>query len=250
MIDAHAHLLNLNYADIISRMNQDGLSYIINIGTSLQDSIAGQKLAQQHTNIYCTVGIHPEYANNQTIKQIDQIRHTAKLNKVVAIGEIGLDYHYDITDELKVVQKKLFIEQIKLANELNLPVVVHCRDAAEDCLQILKDNLHLLKYGFCMHCYSEGSAYAKKFESLGAYFSYTGNITYKKAETDYIKELPLDKIMVETDAPYLSPVPLRGTVNEPKNVILTAQKLASILEMPIEKVEKLLESNTKKFFNF
>ena len=250
MIDAHAHLLSdkLNAQQIIDNMHADGLEYIINVGTSLQDSKTGITLAQNNKNVYTTVGIHPEYADSVSQQDLDAIQNLVAQPKVVAIGEIGLDYHYGASEQQKEKQKWVFVEQIKLAHKCGLPIVIHCRDAVEDILEILKTHKQYLTHGFCMHCYSEGAKYAQEFINLGAYISFTGNITYKKTDRSYLDKLPIDKIMVETDCPYLSPEPLRGKINEPKNVVHTAQKIADCLQMDLKIFLQHISNNTKTFF--
>lgn len=250
MIDAHAHLLSdeLNANQIIHNMAADGLEYIINVGTCLQDSAEGINLAQNNKNVYTTVGIHPEYADSVIKQDLVTIQILAQQPKVVAIGEIGLDYHYNASEQQKEKQKWVFVEQIILAHKLNLPIVIHCRDAVEDILEILKTHKHYLTHGFCMHCYSEGAKYAQEFIDLGGYLSFTGNITYKKTDRSYLDKLPIDKIMVETDCPYLSPEPLRGKINEPKNVVHTAQKIADCLQIDLKTFLQHTTSNTKTFF--
>lgn len=251
MIDAHAHLLSeeLSADEIISNMSSDNLSYIINIGTNVIDSIDGEELATKNDKIYATVGIHPEYVYNVDELDLQTIDILAKKDKVVAIGEIGLDYHYGADEQEKRAQKQLFLSQIKIAHNNKLPFVIHCRDAVDDVLQILKDNQRFLKYGFCMHCYSEGAKYIQDFLNLGAYISFTGNITYKKSDRSFLKDIPVDKIMVETDCPYLAPEPVRGRVNQPKYVVHTAQKIADCLQMNLNDFLKIVDQNTKNFYN-
>lgn len=250
MIDAHAHLLNEKYDGkaVIGEMNNDRLDYIVNIGTDVADSLAGTELAANNAKVFATVGIHPEYADNITEADLKIIDELASKPKVVAIGEIGLDYHYGATAEQKQKQKWLFLRQIEIAHKHGLPIVIHCRDAADDVLEILKANKHLLGGGVVMHCYSEGAAYMRSFQALGCYFSFTGNITFKKVDRSYLKDIDRSKIMVETDSPWLAPEPLRGTTNYPKNVWLTAQKIADELEMPLEKFDKLVTENIKRFY--
>lgn len=250
MIDAHAHLIDskIDAENIISNMASDKLDIIINIGTCVKDSKKGVKLAGENKNIYTTVGIHPEYASTVTEQKLETIDNIASREKVVAVGEIGLDYHYEITPEIVEKQKQVFIEQIKIAHKHGLPIVIHCRDAVEDVIKILQDNKQFLTNGFCMHCYSEGSKYYKIFKEMGSYFSFTGNITYKKTDRSYLKDLDKNKIMVETDCPYLSPEPLRGTINQPKNVWITAQKVADELEMSLEEFNNLVTKNIKTFY--
>ena len=251
MIDAHAHLLSekLNASQIINNMNNDGLEYIINVGTSVADSQQGIILAQNNAKVYTTVGIHPEYADLVTQQDLDELQNLATQQKVVAIGEIGLDYHYGANDQQRQKQQRVFIAQIKIAGKCGLPIVIHCRDAVEDVLAILKENKQYITNGFCMHCYSEGAQYAQEFINLGAYLSFTGNITYKKTDRSYLPSLPLNKIMIETDCPYLSPETVRGTVNQPKNVVFTAQKIADCLQIRLSDFLSIATQNTKTFFN-
>jgi len=251
MIDAHAHLLNEKYDGnaVISSMQDDKLDCIVNIGTDVADSAAGAELAKRNKNVFSTAGIHPEYADKTTDADLKIIDELASRPKVVAIGEIGLDYHYGADEMQKQKQKWLFAKQIKIASKHGLPIVIHCRDAADDVLEILRENKHLLGGGVVMHCYSEGARYVKDFAELGCYFSFTGNITFKKVDRSFLKDIAKNKIMVETDAPWLSPEPLRGTINYPKNVWLTAQKIADELCMPLDEFDKIATSNTKKFYN-
>ena len=250
MIDAHAHLLDDRFSgeEIANNMEQDKLDRIVTIGTSVFTSQNSVSFAQKHHNIFATVGIHPEYVNEIDQRDIEQIKILAKQPKVVAIGEIGLDYHYGADEQEKQKQKELFVDQIKIASENNLPIVIHCRDAADDILQILSENKALLHAGVVMHCYSEGAEYVQRFKDLGCYFSFTGNITFKKVDRSFLKDIPLDKIMVETDCPWLAPEPVRGSINYPKNVWLVAQKIADTLEMPIEEFDKIVTKNTKRFY--
>lgn len=251
MIDAHAHLLSeeLDASGIIENMFDNGLEYIINIGTNAIDSKEGIALACNNQFVYTTVGLHPEYVNNVSNLDLQLIDNLANEDKVVAIGEIGLDYHYGASQQEKLLQKKLFLDQIKIAYKHKLPFVVHCRDAVDDVLEILNNNINLLKYGFCMHCYSEGAKYINQFLNLGAYISFTGNITYKKSDRSFLKDIPLNKIMIETDCPYLAPEPFRGKINQPKLVIFTAQKIADCLEMDLKSFLKITSQNSRDFFN-
>lgn len=251
MIDAHAHLTDklLDGEEIASSMSADGLECIVNIGTSLDDSQKGIEFANTHKNVYTTVGVHPWELENLPQNYIEVLEHLAVSPKVVAIGEIGLDYHFNPTAQQIELQKQVFMQQLKLAGKLGLPIVIHCRDAADDVLQILSQNKDSLKAGVCMHCYSEGAAYVNAFKNLGCYFSFTGNVTYKKTDISYFGELPKDKVMVETDSPYLAPVPLRGSVNQPKNVKITAAKVADLLHMDYASFDGLSSANTKRFFN-
>ena len=246
LIDSHAHLEHelLNHSEIINSMKQDGLEKIVSIGTDIENTKFAIKLAEENKNIYATAGIHPEYADDFDIKDLEVIESLASHEKVVAIGEIGLDYHY--TTENKEKQKELFIEQIKLAHRNNLPICIHTRDAAEDTYQILKAYKDYIVKPSIMHCFSENEEYMHKFIDLGFYISFAGNITFKKTDKTLLNTLPVDKILVETDSPYLSPEPMRGKVNVPARVALTAQKIADLKQMDYD---KLCEQTVKNTYN-
>ena len=248
VIDSHAHLEcnNMDTEGIIKNMHQDGLEKIVTIGTSVDDSKSAVKLAEKNKYVYATVGLHPEYASEIGEKDIDVIDELAKHDKVVAIGEIGLDYHY--TRDNKEAQKELFIKQIMLAYKHNLPLVIHCRDAKEDMYEILsKYNEYIIKPSV-MHCFSETKEYALKFLELGFYISFAGNITFKKTDRSFLKDIPLDKILVETDAPYLSPEPMRGQANVPARANITAEKISDTLEMDADVFKKQTIENTYRVF--
>ena len=247
MFDTHAHLLFFsNKEEIIESMKNDGLDYIVNIGTTVQDSKEGIELAEKYDNVYTTVAIYPSYAIETNEKDLEEIKKMASHDKVVAVGEIGLDYHYAVYDSKK--QKELLIRQLEIADEVGLPFCIHCRQAAEDMYEVLSSHKHLINHAGLMHCYSEGAEWAKKFTDLGMYISFSGNITYKKADWSFLKEIPIDRIVVETDAPYLTPVPFRGKENQPKYVQYVIEKIASVLDMSYKQVEKITTENAKRFY--
>lgn len=249
LIDSHAHLMDEKYNDdlenVIKNAIDNGIEKIINIGYSKETSKQAIELANKYDFIYATIGMHPDECNEEV--DISFIKELAKNKKVVAIGEIGLDYHYD--DYNKETQKKYFIEQINLANELNLPVVIHSRDADMDMLEILKNNK--IKKNFVMHCFSSSVEILKEVLKLGAYISIAGPVTFKNARslTEVAVLVPEDKLMVETDCPYLSPEPNRGKRNEPANVRFTAEKIAELRGITIEELAKITYENTRKFYN-
>ncbi len=247
MIDTHAHLEYFdNKEEIISRMQADGLEIVVNIGTTIESSKQGINLASLHDNIYATVGIYPEYSKTITAQDLSELESLAHQPKVVAVGEIGLDYHSEDYD--KASQKALLISQLEIANRVGLPFCIHCRNAASDMYEILSKHKHLMKHSGLMHCYSEGGEWVDKFVELGMYISLSGNITFKKVDTEFIKRIPLDRLLVETDAPYLAPTPLRGTVNEPKNVRFVIEKIADVLGKTFEEIETLTSENAKRFY--
>ena len=247
MIDTHAHL---NYFDdldsLVEKMSEDGLDYVVNIGTTVKDSIQGVELANKYEKVYTTVGIYPEYSLDVTKNDLDTIKDLAKNEKVVAIGEIGLDYHREGYD--KITQREILIKQLEIADEMGIPFCIHCRGAVQDLYEILSSHKHLINHSGLMHCYSEGTKWAMKFVELGLYISLAGNITYKKSDREFLKDLPLDRILFETDSPYLSPEPLRGRKNEPKNVRVTMERVAKEIGISSEELEKISTENARRFY--
>lgn len=240
LIDTHAHLDDEKYDNIdhiISSAVKNGVEIIFCSAYDLQSSKRAFEISQKYPNVYCTIGIHPHNAKDYSIEFEKFAKSVANNKKVLSIGEIGLDYFYDLSD--REVQKEVFEKQIKLSYELNLPITIHTRLATEDTLNILKNNIKYLKNGGCIHCFGGSIETAKEFIKLGFCVSVGGSITFKNANKlrDVVREIPLDKICLETDCPYLAPVPLRGSVNEPKNVKIIADKLAEIKNIDIEQVE-------------
>lgn len=164
----------------------------------------------------------------------------------MAIGEIGLDYHN--ADYDKVSQREIFIKQLEIADSLGLPFCIHCRNAVEDLYEILSTHKHLINHSGLMHCYSEGGEWVHKFLDLGLYISFSGTITFKKNDRSFLKEIPLDKIVVETDAPYLTPEPFRGRRNSPAMVKYTAKKIAEELKIDYDEFDKIVTKNAKTFY--
>lgn len=250
LFDSHTHLMDKKFEneveEIIKNARNNDVKYMTNIGYDYETSKRAVEVAENHENIYATIGIHPENCNDNEI-DTSFIFEFAKSPKVVAIGEVGLDYHYDNTN--KENQKKHFIEQIKIANNLHLPVVIHSRDADMDMLEILKTEK--IEKGFVMHCFSSSVEIAKEVLKLGAYISLSGTVTFRNARnlTEVVKITPLDRLLIETDAPYLSPEPNRGRRNEPAYVKYTAQKVADLKEMSLEALSEKLLENSKKFYN-
>ena len=249
LIDTHCHLdfpdFDPDRDDVIERSRENGIDYIVNIGSSLKSSQNSVELAQKYEFIYATVGIHPHEADNVTEKDKEIIRDLAKLPKVVAIGEIGLDYYRNFS--LAQNQKPLFSHLAVLAKECNLPLVIHCRQAEEDTLEILKS---LMPLKAVVHCFSGSESFLKQCLDSGFLVSFTCNITYTKAQNlrDLIKIIPLEKMLLETDAPYLSPEGLRGRRNEPLNVKYAADEIANIKQIAVEEVARITSATAKNFF--
>ena len=231
---------------MIERARAEGIEYVINIGSSVKGSIDSLGLSKEYDFIYASVGIHPHEADNFDEKSENSIRQLAKKEKVVAIGEIGLDYFKNYSKLEN--QKPLFISMLKLAKELDKPVVIHSRQAQNDTLKIIKESMPLKGV---VHCFSGDVDFLKAFLDLGFFVSFTCNITYKNANNlrAIVKETPLEKLLLETDAPYLAPEGLRGARNEPAFVKLLAEEVAKIKEVSMEEVARATTANAKLFFN-
>lgn len=254
LIDTHAHLdlkdFNEDRDEVIKRAFNSGVKKIINIGYNRRTSISSIKLAERYENIYAAVGVHPQDVKKYSIEEIRE--NLVKWNenrKVVAIGEIGLEYYRVEDEKNKEMQIKYFREQLDIAKQLQLPVVLHCRDAYEEMFEVLKKDK--VDYGV-VHCFSSNKNVAREFLSLGFNISYTGIVTFKKKVEDVVGaayETPIDRIMIETDCPFLAPEPYRGKRNEPGYVKYIAEKLATIKEIGLDEVEKATTENAIKMFN-
>ncbi len=250
MIDTHAHLTDKIYqnpSEIIQNAKNEGVNKIITVGCNEETSFLGKEIAENNEKVFFTVGVHPSDCKFLNSELIQKFLPIIKHEKCLAIGEIGLDYHYG--KDNKEEQQNAFIEQLKLACELDLPVVIHSREATKDMLDILSIYAPKLKKGFLMHCYSESLESAKEYLKLGGYFAFGGAITFKNAKKeDIIKNIPIERVMCETDCPYMSPVPYRGQVNEPKRVAIVYQAMADIYEISLQKFIKQVAENAVKFF--
>ena len=257
--DSHAHYndekFNEDREEIIEKNYSADITKFISAGYSLESSKKGIELAEKYDYIYTTSGISPNDVKEsieKTQKDIDELkkliieykRGKKEKDKLVGIGEIGLDYYWN--KETKEVQKYAFIEQIKLANELNLPIAIHTREAVMDTLQILKEN-KVIKTGV-FHCCPQNRELIKEGLKLGFYISFAGPITFKSSKNavEMINLVPNDRILIETDSPYLAPEPVRGTRNTPANVKFVAQKIAEAKGLSLEEVEKMTFENTKR----
>ncbi len=246
--DVHAHLddeaFDEDRKEVIKDIQNAGIC-VINAGSDIASSEFSLDLADRYDFIYACIGIHPHEAKDVPVDYLDILRDLSKHKKVVAIGEIGLDYYYDLSD--KEDQKKVFMEQLGLAKELDLPVVIHDREAHQDTLDIVKASG--VKKGL-MHCYSGSYEMALEFIKLGFYFSFGGIITFKNAKKpkEVVAKLPLESILCETDCPYLTPEPYRGRRNDPTKIPIIAQKIAELRDMDFHGLEMALEQNTRNLF--
>ena len=252
LFDTHSHYNDEKFdndrEEIINQTYKSGVTKFICAGYDLESSKKAVEISNKYEYIYSIVGISPNDITDDIEKHIDKIEKIAKNTKVVAIGEIGLDYYWN--KENKKEQKQAFIKQIELANKLNLPIVIHTRDAIFETLDILKNTICSNKKGI-IHCCPLNSDLIKEALKLGFYISFAGPITFKNAHNadEVIKLVPMDKILIETDSPYLAPEPLRGTRNDSRNVIYMAKKIAQAKEKTVEEIAKITYENALKIFN-
>ena len=249
LIDSHAHLemkeFNPDREDVIERARRAGVSYIVTVGTNLVLSRKALSLARQHENIYATVGVHPHDVARADNKTFDDLCEISRDPKVVAYGEIGLDFFRNISPREKQIE--MFNRQLELAVQLKLPVIIHDRDAHEQTLRMVKASG--VRRGV-FHCFSGDYSMARQCIDLGFYISIPGVVTYGKAKTiqDVALRAPLSSLLLETDAPYLTPEPHRGKRNEPSFIINTAKKVAQIKGLPWEEVADVTARNTLNLF--
>lgn len=252
LFDSHAHYNDEKFdndrSEIIEDIYNFGITKIINAGYSLSSSKKALEIANKYEFMYSIVGVSPNDIKDLPQNYIEQIKQMASDKKVVAIGEIGLDYYWN--KENKDKQKEIFIEQIKLANELNLPIVIHSREAVFDTLNILKNEIEAKNKGI-FHCCQLNVDLVREAIKLGFYISFAGPVTFKNSKNaeEVVKLVPLDKILIETDSPYLSPEPKRGTRNDSRNVKFIAQKIADIKQLDINEIAKITYNNAEKIFN-
>jgi len=252
LFDTHAHYddekFDLDRDETIKRAHENGVAYIINAGSDLKSSKRSVELAAMYDFVYAAVGIHPQEADIADEQALELLRKLCGSPKVVAIGEIGLDYYYDTVP--KEVQKKIFIRQIHLARELGLPIVVHDRDAHEDSLNIVKGE-KAGEVGGVFHCYSGSTEMARELLNNNFYLSFGGVVTFKNARkvVEAVRYVPLDRLLIETDSPYLSPEPFRGKRNESAYVRYVAEKIAEIKGISYEEVASVTLNNAKRLFN-
>ena len=250
IIDTHCHLYDKKLIDnqnkILSELQENNF-FAICSGDNIENSLKCIEITENNKNIYATVGVHPHEATSFDENTIKNLTQMAKNKKVVAIGEIGLDYYYDFSP--KELQKEVLIKQIELANQLNLPCVFHVREATQDFLDILKNTSFKVKG--VVHSFSGSVEVARYLVNYGLKLGINGIVTFKNANKiiDVVKEIDLENLVVETDSPYLTPEPFRGRVNEPKYVELVIKKIAEIKNMSQKDVSKITFENAKKLFN-
>ena len=236
--DSHAHLDDERFDEdrqtVIDSLATNGIDTVINIGSTMESSKRSIEFAEKYPFIYAAAGVHPSECSEMTEDDISELTKMLSHKKCVALGEIGLDFHYDFTP--KDIQRKWFSRQLELAKELDKPVIIH------------------EKYGNkgVFHCYSGSAEMAKELVKLGFYVSFTGAVTFKNASKLLlaVEAVPLDRIMIETDCPYMAPVPFRGVRNEPKYVRYVAEKIAEIKGETVERIAEITAENTRNLFKF
>ncbi len=252
IIDSHCHLdyepLSADVAGVLRQAKQSGVVHMLTICTKLSKFDGVLAIAESNSEISCTIGIHPHHAAEEHWPGADAIVKRCAHPKIVGIGEAGLDYHYDFAP--KSVQHALFREHIAVARTTGLPLVIHTREADDDTAAILKDESEKGAFPFLLHCFTAGKALAETGIKLGGYVSFSGILTYKKAQDlrDIARDLPPDRILVETDSPYLAPEPFRGKSNVPAYVTHTLQKLAEVKGVSVESMAQQTTENFQKLF--
>ena len=251
-VDTHCHLDDTRFDvnEEVKNYLRVGVSKVINVGCNLSSSLKGKQLADKYESIYFGAGFHPSDANDYNQQAEDVIIKLLGDKKCVCVGEIGLDYHWEPYD--KQVQQRVFLRQLELAKEHKLPVSVHCRDATEDMIKTLKENKDKLVYGGVMHCYSGSVETAKELLNLGFCLGFGGTVTFKNArKTVEVAEFcPNDRILTETDCPYLSPEPYRGQTNSPERIPIITSFIANLKRMDNVEFASVVMENARKLFKF
>ena len=250
LFDTHAHMddraFDADRRALLQSLPESGIGLLMNPGCSLESSRNADRLSKEYDYIYAAVGSHPDTADEVNDDVLEEYRKLCKLNpKIKAIGEIGLDYHYE--DIPRDLQKKAFIAQMELARELNLPVIVHERDAHEDGMAIVRE-FSDVKGVF--HCYSGSAEMARQLVDLGWYIGFTGVLTFKNARKaiETVEAIPLERIVIETDCPYMAPEPFRGRRNDPGKIYRMAEKLAEIKGISVEEARRITFENGKRLY--
>lgn len=250
LIDSHAHLTSDDFNEdrsfLIKDLSNFAVNYVIIPACDLKDSQDVLNLSKKYENLFAQVGFHPQNIDSFKDCDIEKLENLAKNPKVLAIGEIGLDYYWQ--DDNKAEQKEIFIKQLDLARKLKLPVVIHSRDSIDDCLEILKAYPDLKVQ---IHCFSYSYTHLMECMKRGYYISIGGVVTYKNAENEKNAAInvDLDKLMLETDSPYLSPEPYRGMRNDPRKIVEVAREIANLRGIKLSKLAKRTSKNAMEFFN-
>lgn len=255
IFETHAHYIDGAFdsdrEELLNSLKENGIEYVVEIGDTLEHSKMAIELANKYDFISCAIGIHPENVsevNEETYKELENLLNEKEKNKIVAIGEIGLDYYWD--KENKEVQKEVFKKQLDIALKYDMPVVVHTREASLDTFEIIKEYSKNGLRGI-IHCFSESLELAKEYEKLGMYIGIGGVVTFKNGKklVEVVKSLDLKSFVLETDSPYLSPEPNRGMRNDSRNLKYVVEKISEIKGVSSNEVENITFENAKKIYN-
>ncbi|MDX1975142.1 MAG: TatD family hydrolase [Rickettsiales bacterium] len=253
LVDSHCHLNFPDFKDdldgVIQRAREAGVGLMQTICTELSEFEQLIAISEGYEEVYCSVGVHPNDSGNEEIVPAEELISRTSHKKVIGIGETGLDYHYE--NSARDIQKRSFIEHLKAGRATGLPVIVHTRDADDDTIDILKSEKSIGNYNALIHCFTSSKHLADKAVEMGFYISLSGIITFKNAQAirDAIADVPLDRLLVETDAPYLAPMPYRGKTNEPSFVKYTNKMLADIKNISEEECARVTTENFFRLFN-
>ncbi len=251
IFDTHAHYNSKQYEDdrdqVLRGLKEAGVEKVVNIAAEWESLEATIKLTEEYPFVYGTVGIHPDHVKDLDAERLEIIRQMSRKDKILAIGEIGLDYHWMVSS--KEMQKEWFIRQLELAREENLPVVIHSRDAARDTFEIMRD-VHAGSTQGVIHCYSGSVEMAREYVKLGYYLGIGGVVTFKNSKVlkRVVEEIPLSHLVLETDCPYLSPVPYRGKRNSSDRLTYVADAIASLKGCDREDVERITWENAHRLY--
>lgn len=252
LFDSHAHYDDDRFKEdadeLLSSMEKNNVGYIMNSCSQLSELPRILELAERYPFLYASAGIHPHHVGTLSINDLDILAEYTRHPKIKAIGEIGLDYYYDLSPRKQ--QQKWFALQVDLACELSLPVIIHDRDAHQDCMDILREH-QVRDTGGVFHCYAGSVEMSREILDWGMYIAFGGSLTFKKAQRpiEVAKYVPLDRILLETDCPYLTPEPNRGKRNSSLYIHYVAEKLAEIKQLPVEEIERATLENAKRCFH-
>lgn len=253
LIDVHCHLNDGAFTDLdgtVAALREAGVGMAICAGFDLESSVLAREIAEKYPEIYFSVGFQPQEIGKYRDGDVESLRLLSRHKKCLAIGEIGLDCHYDENPPFEF-QKRVFYEQLKMASEEGVPVVIHSRDCAAETLRFLTEHKDMLGHGYLLHCYSYAAEMVGAFEALGGYFSFGGTATFKKAKKaeKSVLAASADRILSETDSPYLTPEPLRGEFpNSPENIPHIVRRLAEIKDTSVSSLAEQIEKNARRLF--
>ena len=253
IFETHAHYddecFDVDRDILIEKLFQKNICNIINVGASIESTKTTIALAKKYENMYAAAGVHPSDIAGLNEETLAWLKEQTKDPKVIAVGEIGLDYYWDKEEEVQKAQRYWFAQQMRLARESQLPVIIHSRDAAEDTMRVMKE-VHAEEIPGVIHCYSYSPEMAKEFIKMGYYIGVGGVVTFKNAKKlkETVMQIPLERILLETDSPYMAPEPHRGSRNDSGNLVYVAEKIAELKGITAKEVENATLANARKLF--